>query len=112
MEAIGGLEFNTESQSLLVSGYTESVYASTARGSCCVCSVSVRTHTLCLVHVVRSFSVWCVTNGQPTIHSHSHSSEKIQHASGYACYATWFDAETVLSSDNAGGVGLFIQDFE
>jgi hypothetical protein len=59
-----------------------------------------------------SFSVWNVKDGQASIHSHSTSGDKLKRAHGYACSAAWFDSKTVVTSDNAGAVSLFIQDFD
>jgi len=58
------------------------------------------------------FSVWKVRNGEMAIHSHSKSGSEALKGKGYYTSATWYDATTVLSSDNSGGVGLFIQDWE
>lgn len=58
------------------------------------------------------FTVWKVDGSNPHVHSHSVSGTGQKHADGYSCTAVWYDAKTVLSSDNVGGVSLFLQDFE
>lgn len=51
-------------------------------------------------------------NGEATVHSHGENGEKSLRGDGYSCSAVFYDSKTVLSSDNAGALGLFMQDFE
>ena len=59
-----------------------------------------------------SFSVWNVKDGAAAIHSHSTAGDNRKRAHGYACSAAWYDAKTVVASDNTGAVSLFVQDFD
>jgi len=58
------------------------------------------------------FNVWKANGLEAKIHSHADLSNAPRRGDGYACSAVWFDSQTVLTSDNTGTVGLFIQDFE
>lgn len=55
--------------------------------------------------------MWKLHNGEMKIWSHSESGDDVLNGKGWACAATWYDATTVVSGDNAGAVGLYLQDF-
>jgi hypothetical protein len=58
------------------------------------------------------FSVWKVNGLEPKLHSHADLGEAPRHGDGLACSAVWYDRKTVLSSDNSGTVGLYLQGFD
>lgn len=61
---------------------------------------------------VCSFSVYRIRNGEAKIWSHSEMGEDSRKGKGWAGAACWYDNKKVLNGDNAGSLGVFLQDFE